>query len=237
MCVLATAVSLATAAPAAAQSAEPDRFFVSFNVGAQSGEISASTTFASDVFQESAAVLVNRKVKSGAIYDGLLGVMLGTRLGVAGNMSHWRVTSDGNAEATVPHPVFYDRGRTLAGSVPGLRHEETWIAVLGTWRLPINPAIDVMIMGGPAVAKVIHELPVSATVSETSAGPDIRLSLIAEERTLWGYHVGADVRYRLMRHIGVGGFARMTGARGNIGDTAKLDLGGFTMGGGLRVSF
>ena len=234
---LACAVWLVSSATAAAQSALPGRIFVTFNVGAQTGQFNASTTFTSDVFQESATVVVDRTVKAGTMYDGALGVMLGSRFGVAGNFSYWKQAGDGLADATIPHPIFYDRSRQLEGTVTGLRHEETWIAVLGTYRLPATPAMDILLMGGPAVVKVIHELPTSATVSETAAGPDIRLSLVAEERTLWGYHVGADVRYWLTRNFGVGGFARMTGASGNIGDDAKLDLGGFSVGGGLRVRF
>jgi hypothetical protein len=235
--VLASAVCVAFAATAGAQTGDAARVLINFNLAAQSGSMSSATTFTSDVFQESATVVMDQTVKSGIIYDGLAGFMLGSRFGIAANLSYWKKASDGDSEANVPHPVFYDRTRTLEGSVTGLRHEETWIAMLGAWRLPVSPAVDVMILGGPALAMVVHEIPTAATVTETSAGPDVRLSLAAQEKSLWGYHVGADVSYRLTRHVGFGGFARMTGASGHLGDGAKLDLGGFLVGGGLRLTF
>jgi hypothetical protein len=46
-----------------------------------------------------------------------------------------------------------------------------------------------------------------------------------------------DVRYLLTRQLGVGGFIRYNGARGNLTSEIKSKIGGFQGGGGVRVRF
>jgi hypothetical protein len=225
------------ASTASAQGVQTDHLFVNVNVAAQAGSHPSDTTFTSTVFQEDATVAVNRTIKSGPIYDFAAGLRIRGRIGVAGSVTTWKKASDATAEASIPHPIFYDQPRMISGSVTGLQHQETWVGVLGTWLMPINRKMDLMVLAGPAVAFIVHEVPTSVSVSETSAGPDIRVTLVTEDKQLWGYQAGADVRYHLTSMIGVGGFVRMSGASGHIGDVAKLELGGFEAGGGVRLRF
>jgi hypothetical protein len=225
------------AATASAQGVQTDRLFVNFNVAVQAGGHDANTTFTSVVFQEDSTVSVNRTIKSGPMYDFAAGMRLTGRIGLAATVTTWKKASDGVAEASIPHPIFYDQPRIISGSVAGMQHQETWVGVLGTWLMPLTGKFDLMLMGGPAVAFVVHEVPTSVNVSETSAGPEIRVTLVTENKQLWGYQVGGDVRYHLTSRLGVGGFARMSGATGHIRDVARLELGGFEAGGGVRVRF
>ena len=226
------------ALPASAQTAGGSRLFVNVNIAIQTGEYGAATNFTSDTFQETSTVSVSRKIKSGAIFDVTAGLLsLKGPFGVAGNVLTWKKSTDGDARAIVPHPIFYDQPREVSGTLTAMRHEETWVSMLATWRRPLTPKIDLMIMGGPALAMVRHEVPTEASVSESSLGPDVHLTLVTEEKQLWGYQVGGDIRYALTSMIGVGGFARVTGASGHIRDVATLELGGFSAGGGVRLRF
>ena len=226
------------AASVSAQTADAGRFFVNVNLAIQTGEYGAATNFTSDTFQETSTISVSRTIKSGPIFDVTAGLLsLKGAFGIAGNVLTWKRSDDGEALATVPHPIFYDQPRQVSGAVTAMRHEETWVSMLATWRRPLTPKMDLMIMGGPALALVLHELPTEASVSESSLGPDVHLTLVTEEKQLWGYQVGGDIRYELTKMIGVGGFARVTGASGHIRDVATLELGGFSAGGGVRLRF
>lgn len=231
-------IALIGATSASAQTLPPAKLFVNVNVAVQTGEFGAATNFTSDTFQETATIAVSRKIKSGPIFDMTAGLLsIKGPIGLAANVLTWKRDSDGLAEATVPHPIFYDQPREVSGTLTAMKHQETWLGILATWRRPLTPKIDLMILAGPAVAFVVHEVPTSATVSESSLGPDVHLTLVTEEKQLWGYEVGGDIRYALTNMIGVGGFARVTGARGHIRDVATLELGGFSAGGGVRLRF
>jgi hypothetical protein len=227
---------LVSTTPALAQTVAP-RLTIGVNVAAQTGDFPAESTFVAEVFQEPATIAITRRVKSGLILDALAGWRLTDRLGVAANLSHWTRADDATAQASIPHPIFFDQPRTFTGAVPALAHEETWLALLATFRHPLTPRIDLVAQAGPAVAFAIHEVPTTAEVTETGAGPDVRLTLVRQDKELWGYHVGADVQYRLTPRLGVGGFARFVAARGNIGGLVRLELGGFNAGGGVRLWF
>ena len=125
----------------------------------------------------------------------------------------------------------------VSGMLTAMKHQETWLGILATWRRPLTPKVDLMLLAGPAVAFVVHEVPTAAMITESSLGPDVHLTLVTEDKQLWGYEVGGDIRYALTEMIGVGGFARVTGARGHIRDVASLEVGGFAAGGGVRLRF
>jgi hypothetical protein len=234
--ILGMAALLSMASIASAQTAPAPRFFAGVNVGGQLRETTVDTTFTSEVFQESASVSVTRTIRRGSIFDGHAGVTVRGPLGVAVNVSRFTRNGDGAADASVPDPIFFDRPRTISGVVAGMRHQETWVGALVTWHLPAGRRLSVTFMGGPAVAFVLHEMATAVAVSETAAGPDVRVTLVETDKQLWGYQAGADVVYQLSRVFGVGGFARISRANGHIGPTA-LELGGLHLGGGARFRF
>jgi hypothetical protein len=65
----------------------------------------------------------------------------------------------------------------------------------------------------------------------------VSASLSMLKRDLIGYQAGADVRYWLTSHIGAGGYARISAAKGNLGPAVKADLGGPQFGAGVRLRF
>ena len=227
---------LSIGSPTSAQTASTPRFFGGVNVGGQLRETTAATTFSSEVFQEAASVSVSRTITRGSIFDGHAGVSVHGRFGIAANVSRFTRNTDGSADASIPDPIFFDRPRSISGVVPAMRHEETWLAVLATWQIPVAPRIGVTVMAGPAVAFVLHEVATAVAVTETAGGPDLRVTLVETAKQLWGYHVAADVQYQFSRLLGVGGFARFTGANGSVSST-KLELGGLAVGGGARFRF
>ena len=142
---------LVGAASVSAQTADAGRFFVNVNLAIQTGEYGAATNFTSDTFQETSTISVSRTIKSGPIFDVTAGLLsLKGAFGIAGNVLTWKRSDDGEALATVPHPIFYDQPRQVSGAVTAMRHEETWVSMLATWRRPLTPKMDLMIMGGPA---------------------------------------------------------------------------------------
>lgn len=145
--------------------------------------------------------------------------------------------ADGTLTASLPDPIFYDRAQALSGSITALQHRETWMAVLLAYQLPAiaSGKLGVMVLAGPAVARVKHEVLTDVAVDTGSGQVSASLSTIS--RDLLGFQVGADVTYFLLRNLGAGGYVRYSGAKGNLGPTLKTELGGVQYGAGLRVRF
>jgi hypothetical protein len=211
--------------------------FVSVNLGGQTGSQELTKQFKFLYFEEEATVDVTRRVKGGFLVDLTGGVAITGNWGAGISFSRRSADSDGAFTGSIPDLDFFEAPRSVSGSVPGLKHRETWFAFLGIYLLPVTDKIDVMILGGPAVVKTTHEIVTSVAVSEGSAGPELSFGRESRGKSFWGIQVGVDGRYMLTNRFDVGGFLRYSGASGNLTDDVKLELGGFQVGGGLRVRF
>jgi hypothetical protein len=234
--ITAMAMTLGTAAHAAAQSsAITDRVFINVNFGSQPKVRDDASHFAVNLFLEEGSVDVARKTPGGTFLDVTGGLQLKGPFGVAVNVMQRKADKDGTLSASLPSPFFYDEPQVLSDGISGLKHRETWIAVLASYELAALPkGIAVTLLAGPAVATVEHEVVTDITVDATTQQVQANLALM--KRDLLGFQVGADVRWMLLRHLGVGGYIRYNAANGHLSAT-KIELGGMQFGGGVRVRF
>lgn len=81
-----------------------------------------------------------------------------------------------------------------------------------------------------------QDLPGALNISEP--GPTVTVDVTQISKTTVGLNVGVDVTYLVTKKIGVGGLARYTRGSADLdGATEKLTVGGFQIGGGLRIRF
>lgn len=233
-------VLLATAASVSAQtsqSAWDGGIFVNGSLGVQTGSIDVNTATELVIYDEPGTISTAQEIGSGMLYDITAGLMVRRNLGAALSFSARSATSDGAVTGSIPDPIFFDRPRAITGVVADMDYSEKWLGFLATWLVPAGEKLDVLIMGGPAVAWVNVNQPVSASVTESPAGPNVTLTVDSLTKSFIGVQVGVDVRYMLTETLGVGGFARLSKASGEIQDGSDLSAGGFQVGGGVRVKF
>ncbi len=227
---------LASAVSAAAQTWD-DRLFVNVSGGAQAGSSTSTVTLSPDVYGEPASVTLARDVKGGGLFDISAGRPITGNFGVAVSFSATSSKSNGDLTASIPNPIFFDQPRAVSGSIADLEHSERWLGIHAAWFIPAGEKLDVLLLAGPAIAMVSHDVLTGINVTETGGTPAVSTTIEGKSKSLVGVQIGADVRYMITDMVGVGGFARYSGAKGKIVGDTELSVGGFQIGAGLRLKF
>ena len=147
--------------------------------------------------------------------------------------------------ASVPHPFFFNRARSVTGDVGGLKREELAVHIQARAMFTASPKIPVVIFGGPSFFSVkqdiVNDFEITETYPYDSATFNRGVSTTADESKV-GFNVGADVGYFFTRQVGVGGSVQWSAttidvaASGGTG-TLEIKAGGLQAGGGLRLRF
>jgi len=245
------AVLVGASQPAAAQTPleEPweDRVFggLSFGVEGGSAEISDSRTFT--VYEEAGSIETQASFGSDAIIDISGGVRVWRNMGVALSYHAKSTTGTANVQASVPHPIFFDRPRSYTETIDGIDRDEKATHLQFGWMFPINDNFDVFAYVGPSFYRLTQEVVAGASIAEQ--GPPFTTVIVqptieTRKESATGYNLGADATYmfytRDRLRLGVGGFLRFTGATADIqlSDSAfETDLGGVQFGIGARIRF
>lgn len=227
---------IAGSVPAFAQTWD-DRLFLNVSVGAQTGGTDAVAVLNPIVYGETAAITTTRKLDKPLFFDVTAGRPLTGNLGVSVSFSTRSSTADGQVQASIPDPVFFERPRNVTSSIADMTHTERWVGVLLSWFVPVGEKSDLVLLLGPAVAAVTHEVPINITATETGGTPTLTATLEKKSRSLAGYQVGADYRYLLTETMGVGAYLGYHGASGTAVPGSDVKVGGFRVGGGVRLRF
>ena len=141
-------------------------------------------------------------------------------------------------QATLPHPLFFQRNRQISGETGGLRREETGIHIQAQYQLPPFGKLYVTLAGGPSVLDTRQSIVTDVNYTEEFPYDSATYVGVDSQRvsgTATGFNVGADVRWMFTRNIGVGGLVRYTRASVDLtrdGRTVTVDAGGTQVGGG-----
>jgi hypothetical protein len=240
--VLATAVAcwLGASATASAQMTWTDKAFVSVNFGAQAPSRSLTTTTTPEIYNELASFTSTQDVGGGGFFDIAGGYKLWRNLAVGIGLTHVGSKSDLTVDASIPDQLFFDSPRAVTTSIADAKHSQTAINLTGTWVMPITDKIDVGYQFGPTIFLVSQDLPGVPPLSAiVEPGPSLTsLPLESEDKTTVGIHFGVDVTYMVTPRFGVGGIARYTWGSADLpAADESITLGGFQIGGGLRVRF
>ncbi len=209
----------------------------------QSGSRSEASSTTFSLYDETAEIDSTRTVSGSTglaaeIGFGLspTGMPYGDNLAVGISYFERTVNDPATITGSIPSPVFYNTFRSVSVTTGGLHHRETWATPFLAYGVPVAPKTDVIVLAGPSVVWVEHDLVTGATVSEGASGPQLSVATVREKKTVFGFLLGAEVVYEVAPRIGIQGNLRYTVAHANLADT-KLTMGGFQVGGGIQVRF
>ncbi|MCC7007328.1 MAG: hypothetical protein IT184_00780 [Acidobacteria bacterium] len=232
---------LVAGATSAAAQATPTtaRVFVNANVAVQTGSPDVTTRLAFDLYNEPATLSVTRGT-GGIVFDVTGGIPLRGPWSVGVNVNGGSSTSDGRLTADLPDPIRFDSPRAITGNVPSLVHRELWIGGVVLYDLPIrllDNQVTAQAFAGPAAVRVQEDLVSSIDVSEPGDTPELDSHVGRVSKTLVGVQVGLDLKYDLTERVDVGVLLRYQRASGSLPGDTKIKVGGFQIGGGVRLRF
>ncbi len=220
------------------------RAFVVVNGGYQltANDFDVSQTF--DANAETGRLTSDYSVKRGPALDVAGGVAVWHRLAVGAGITRFTTSTPTAFDASIPHPFFFNRSRSVGGEATGLRREELGVHVQARVVAPIGTRMQVMAFGGPSFFSVRQALITNITWAD-SYPYDVAAFTGAQTTNARGskvgFNAGADVAYFFSRRIGVGATVQVAGATVQLpmgtGNTYDVKAGGANVGGGLRMRF
>lgn len=156
---------------------------------------------------------------------------------------------------TLPHPYFFREAQTATAFSDPLKRSESALHLQFAWMPLVSDTHSVALFGGPSFVSVKQDLVSSVDWVYVFVSPftpsfyEFWITKIQVEEVssaAWGYNIGGDVAYFIVRNVGVGmtiRFSRATVALKNAIQsrldgrtvTADLKVGGFQIGFGARV--
>ena len=239
--------SMACASQASAQALPWEgRGFLNVNFGLQVvAEDVATTSTTFSLYDETGKLTTAQTIDSQAQFWDI-----GGGLRIAGNFgvgfTYTRLSATGSAEvnAQVPSPIYYDQPRTATATVDDLDHVEDGYHFQAVWMLPITDKVDIIFSGGPSVFNLKQGIVTSPQITE-GAPPYSTVNMTVSQATTTGsqvgFNIGADLTYRFANNVGIGAIVRYSAATVSLepegGEPSDVKVGGFQIGGGLRIRF
>ena len=235
--VVMTMLFAAAAATASAQTQPPPAGmgFVNLSFGSQPASRDIGTSQSFPLYGENATFTTAQENGSGALFDITAGYRIRPAIAVAVGFSNFSNTSDSVVNTSIPDPLVFDRPATATQTVGGLDHSERGIHFSAVYFFPVTPKIDVALSAGPSIflVKQNHVTSISVPPGTQTANPVVT----EEDETGVGVNIGIDGTYLITRNFGVGAFLRYAGASVDLSTVDDLGVGGFQIGGGVRVRF
>ncbi len=180
----------------------------------------------------------------GMAFDVSGGALLWRQIGVRAGFNRSSHTVPTTVTASVAHPFFFQRPRTVTAELDGISRAESSFDVDVMAVLSHGRRLQAMVFGGPSFIRVSHDLVTSVPFVETYPYDAVQLGRVesstAAESSV-GYNVGADVAYFLTRQLGVGLMLKLTHGTASVpqidGGIGSLSVGGAQVGAGVRFRF
>jgi Outer membrane protein beta-barrel domain len=211
--------------------------YITVSGGGQVGSHDLTTTQSFDLYGESAQIKTAQTVKGGGIFDiGAAYRVWGNNLLAGVSFTHSASTDNVDITGTIPDPRFFGALRNVTTSQANSKHSETGVHIDAIYMIPIANKLDVGVFGGPSIYFVSQDSVGNVTVTEPT--PTLTATMTNVSKTEAGFNFGADVQYLVYKTVAVGVIARYAWADATIeGADKKLTVGGFQIGGGVRLRF
>lgn len=225
------------------QTTDTTRVFVAVNAGVQAGMSSSTQKDTLTISAEQGSDTVVYPLKSATMFDVGGGVRVWKRLAVGVAVSRYDKAVAATVDASIPHPFFFGRSRSISGSTDPLTHQETGVHLDAMWMVPVARKLGVAVFGGPTYFSVSQDIVQAVRYTEAypyDTATFTGVTVAKQTKSKVGFNAGADVTYMLSKVVGVGGvirFSRATVDFGGAGSALPVDVGGVQAGGGLRLRF
>jgi hypothetical protein len=220
------------------------RVFVSGDGGAQTTSSGFTAQSSFTLYAENATFTSTTPSDHGAVAALRGGYRIWRSLIVGVGVTGFWSKRPVDVTASLPHPFYFARPRSVDGSASGLARDEMMAALECSWLVPFTSSVDMQLFAGPAYFRVRADLPTRVQFAESypydaANFTSIETSTVSDSAA--GFTVGADVTWMFSRAFGVGGHARFSRATATLtppaGQSMSMTLGGFQAGGGLRIRF
>lgn len=222
-----------------------DRIYVSLNGAFQTGgdDFSETVTFRENA--ENGTFTTDYDVKSGPALNISVGGALTRMFAIGLGVTRYSKRTPTQLSASVPHPFFFNRPRTVEGEVAGLSREELAVHVQARAMFTPRPNIQAMVYGGPSFFKVsqgiVNDFEITEDYPFDTAAFSRGLTRDVDESKV-GFNIGGDVGYFFTRQVGIGGSLQWSGTTIDVPASSgtgsfELKAGGLQAGGGLRLRF
>lgn len=237
---------LALLLPARLVSAQPaaatGKIWISVNGGTQTGTKGFNDAVESPLNLETKKVETTYPRGGGVLVLAGGGYRIWKQLSVGLGVTRVARTADAHVSASLPHPFFDNRPRTIEGTARSTR-EEVGAHVKIAWTVAPGPHLRLILSGGPSMISVRQTLVGDVAFSETypydtAAFASATASTASKSAT--GGHAAADVFWLFSPHFGAGGviqFSRASVKLASGSRTIAIDAGGAQAGAGLRLVF
>jgi hypothetical protein len=231
--------------PARRPSQPIDRIYISINGAFQTGVEDFGETVSFVENAENGTFTTEYDVESGPALNISAGATIWRNVGFGVGVTRFSHSTPSALSASVPHPFFFNRARSVTGDVGGLKREELAVHIQARAIFSPSPKIQGVLFGGPSFFSVkqgiVNDFEITETYPYDTATFSRGVSTTVDESKV-GFNVGGDVGYFFTRQVGVGGSVQWSGttidvpASGGIG-TFELKAGGLQAGAGLRLRF
>jgi Outer membrane protein beta-barrel domain len=219
------------------------RITIAVNAGYQPSSTSFDDRITFDLNRETASVETDYPVDAGPLFDAGFGYRFWKGLGAGIAFSRFSVDSTVEVQATLPHPLFFQRNRQISGETRGLTRDETGVHIQAQYHLAPFDGLYVVVAGGPSVLDIQQSIVTDVNYTEEFPYDTAAYVGVDSQRvtgTATGFNIGADLRWMFTRNVGVGGLVRYSHATVDLtrnNRTVKVDAGGTQVGGGVRFAF
>ena len=221
----------------------PRPWYVSGAAIAPSTPTFGSTTQVEEFF-ETGSRTVNYTTARRPALDAGAGVRVIRRLFVGGAVSAFAGVTSGDLTAEIPHPLQFNRKRSLSAPVADLERQELGFHIQAATLVPISRRLRVLIAGGPTLFRVRQELISAISYEQEFPYETVAFGSAATEfqaRTAVGFHAQAGLTALFSRRLGADVLVRYSKAKtafdGSDGSTFDAEVGGVQLGIGVRAIF
>jgi hypothetical protein len=249
---LGAAALAACAVPARAQSPAPppapgpDRVRLVLNAAFWPTQTSYSDTRTFTEYAESTTLRASYEADTAFGPDGALQVSLFRGLGVLVGYSRVRRDVTGSVDVSRPHPLYLNRHRAASAGISGYDLTEGALHLDLAYARAAGP-LDWAVFGGVTFFQVEADLLQQPTYDEAYPYDELAITAtppVTVEESPTGFNVGGRLDYRFgrSRRFGAGVQVMYSSASATLKTTpeaagASLDVGGLSVGAGVRVYF
>lgn len=240
----AVALALAIPTPARAQAtAWGSNGYISFNGLYQSTRTTFDDQAKVTIDHEDGTVTSSHDVTPGPGFDITAGGRMAGNLGLGFAFTYFKRAETVGVSAMVPHPLYFNRLRSVSGTATDLQREERAVHVHLMWLLPFSEKLQATVFGGPTYFDVRQEIVSGVKYSEDYPFDEAQytgVESVQEKGSRLGWNAGVDLSFFFSQYTGIGGFVRMSQAKVDVAspdETVTVDAGGLQSGVGIRFRF
>jgi hypothetical protein len=228
---------------APARAADGTGLVLSLGGGLAAGAVDWSARSTFPLYAEQAQLLTSYHAGSGPALEGTLGFRFSRHLGIVAAVGWSKRTAAAEVEASLPHPLYLDRPRSLAAQVPGLEYHELATHLELEWR-SAGQRLEAALFAGPTLVRVSTSLVESVEGNEQYPYDEVsfRDAQTAEHSdTGFGWNVGGSVGLVLGTRFVTGVAVRYARAGVQLAppgsEEFRIDAGGLQVMGFVRLRF